>query len=135
MTRSSIRRQAREREVFYKDDPDIDISKGARSKYRIMMTPERENMIDAEFFAELMYKGVDDDKKNWNYYKKRSTSFQDRRHDGISARLEQLENPWVYTFPLDPDCEWYGQLKFLSGPEGLDLNLEEPQPDQRYSLD
>ena len=133
MTRRVIRSQARARDQHdnYRDDPDLDIRRNARSKYRIMMTPEKENMIDAEFFAELMYKGVDDDQRNWNYFDRKPSSFKKKRHDGVSARLERLENPWVYTFPLDPSCEWYQQLEFLSG----DLNLENPLPDQRYSLD
>ena len=61
MTSCVIRRNARNRHDDYRDDPDLDIRRNARSKHRIMLTPDRENMIDAEFFAEMMYKGVDKD--------------------------------------------------------------------------
>ena len=133
MTSRAIKDQAKDRHINYMDDPDLQIQKNARSKYRIMMTPEKENIIDAEFFAELMYKGVDNDQKNWNFFSRAPSSFKKRRHDNISARLERLENPWVFTFPLAHDCEWFLQLDFLAKEQKL--KLEEPLPDQRYSLD
>ena len=133
MTSRAIKAQAKDRHIHYQDDPDLEIQKNARSKYRIMMTPEMENIIDAEFFAELMYKGVDNDQKNWNFYNRASSSFKNKKHDSISARLERLENPCVFTFPLAHDCEWFLQLDFLA--RDLRLDLENPLPDQRYSLD
>ena len=133
MTARVIKDQAKDQVTQYQDNPDLEIQKNARSKYRIMMTPEQENIIDAEFFAELMYKGVDNDQKNWNFYNRASSSFKKKKHDSISARLERLENPWVFTFPLAHDCEWFLQLDFLA--RAYELDLENPLPDQRYSLD
>ena len=80
-----------------------------------------------------MYKGVDNDQRNWNFFSRAPSSFKKKKHDNISARLERLENPWVFTFPLADDCEWFKQLDFLARMQKL--NLEEPLPDQRYSLD
>ena len=84
MTSCVIRRNARNRHDDYRDDPDLDIRRNARSRYRIMLTPEKENIIDAEFFAEMMYKGVDDDQKNWKFYRA-SSSFKARKHDNVLA--------------------------------------------------
>ena len=133
MTSCVIRRNARNRHDDYRDDPDLDIRRNARSRYRIMLTPEKENMIDAEFFAEMMYKGVDDDQKNWKFFNRASSSFKARKHDNVLARLERKEDPWLYTFPLDHDCEWFIQLDFLASSQGL--KLEEPLPNQVYRLD
>ena len=130
MTRTVIRRNARNRHVNFRDDPDLNIRRHQASRYRMMLTPERENIIDAVFFAEMMYKGVDDDQRNWDFFRRMSPAFKTKKHDNVLARLDRLEDPWVYTFPMSPECEWYIQLNFLA--DGLRLNLEEPLPGQKY---
>ena len=67
MARCVIRQNAKNRHINFRDDPDLHIRRHQASRYRMMLTPERENIIDAVFFEEMMYKGVDDDQRNWDF--------------------------------------------------------------------
>ena len=52
-------------------------------------------------------------RKELKVFNRASSSFQARKHDNVPARLERKEDPWIYTIPLDHDCEWFIQLDFL----------------------
>ena len=126
MSVTVIRRNAEQRQVYYQKDPDLQIKRGHRCRYRIMLTPEKENMIDAAMFAELMYKGVDSDQRNYKSFMEKTPKFQAMRHDRILSCLQRWEDPWAFVFPLDGECDWWMQLDFLT--REMNLNLENPQP-------
>ena len=130
MSRSTLRKSAHQREVNYKTDPDLQIKKNGKSQYRIMLTPDNENMIDAVYFANMMYQGVSDDAKNFKFFNKMSKAFQNKAHDQVLSNLERLEDPMVFTFPMAPDCAWWQNLNGLANMDQLDL--EDPLPQMKY---
>ena len=95
-----------------------------------MLTPDNENMIDAVYFANMMYQGVSDDAKNFKFFNKMSKAFQNKAHDQVLSNLERLEDPMVFTFPMAPDCAWWQKINGLANVDQLDL--EDPLPHMKY---
>ena len=47
----------------YKNDPDLALQAGDPTTYRIFLTPKKGNMIDAVYWAEMMYQGVHEEQE------------------------------------------------------------------------
>ena len=114
----------------YEDDPDLDIKKGDRSKYRIMLTPKNERKLDAYMFAEINYNEVSEGAENYQWFKKQSPEFKRQKHDKIPVTLTRLPDPWIYQFPMAPDCDWWFQLNFYMTDQKI--NLEKPEKGVKY---
>ena len=52
----------------YKNDPNLDIKEGHPTTYRIFLTPKMGNMIDAVYWAEMMYQGVHEEQENYQEF-------------------------------------------------------------------
>ena len=91
----------------YKDDLDLDISEGCPTTYRILLTPKKANMIDAVYWAEMMYQGVHEEQDNYDEFSKKPKEFRERKHDRVRSDLERWEDPWLWVFRLHEDCEWW----------------------------
>ena len=79
-----------------------DYNKKIKVKYMVMTTPYNHHHIDATFFANLMYKGPDDD-----------PSAPWVPHVDVKIDLPKLKNPEFYVKSLDTDDQWYDQLNGL----------------------
>ena len=90
----------------YKDDPDLDLKEGCPTTYRILLTPEKGNMIDAVYWAEMMYQGVHEEQDNYQEFMRKPKEFRQRRHDRIRSDQKKWVDPWLWVFRLHDDCEW-----------------------------
>ena len=52
----------------YKNDPDLAVQEGEPTTYRIFLTPKKGNMIDAVYWAEMMYQGVHEEQENYREF-------------------------------------------------------------------
>ena len=114
----------------YRDDPDLCITEGTPCAYRILLTPKKANMIDAVYWAEIMYQGVHEDQENYREFRRRSKEERDRKHDRIRSDQEKWEDPWVWQFRLHQDCQWWANVKAVSATE--DIDLEKPKSGKRH---
>ena len=105
----------------YQDDPDLDIRSGHACTYRIHLTPKKANMIDAVYWAEMMYQGVNEDQENYPEFMRKSKEERERKHDKIPSNLVRWEDPWLWVFRLHQDCEWYQNVAMISTSLGNDL--------------
>jgi len=121
-----------ERSDVFEEDADLHIQMGAPVQYRLISTPKHNNVIDAVYFAELMYNGVDKEEDHYDEWIKRSNRFRMRKHDKIRANEERWSDPWVFQFQLDKDCNWWQQFEWLSKMEGLDAENPTPDMKKRY---
>ena len=64
-------------------------------------------MIDAVYWAEMMYQGVHEEQDNYEEFSKKSKEFRERKHDRIRSDLERWEDPWLWVFRLHEYCEWW----------------------------
>ena len=65
------------------------------------MMPKNAHVIDAVYFPDMMYKGVDTEEKNFRWFSKLSMEKQNHKHDKILSSLDKWEDPWVFVFQLD----------------------------------
>ena len=119
----------RERSDRYDDDGDLCIKSGERVHYRMILTPKHSHVIDAVYFAEAMYKGVDEEEDNYEAWMNKSERFRKRKHDKIPSDEERWEDPWVFQFQLDKQCDWWLQCDFVA--KGEQLDFENPTPDMK----
>ena len=118
------------KERKYKNDPDLAIQAGDRTNYRIFLTPKKGNMIDAVYWAEMMYQGVHEEQENYGEFLRKSKEERDRKHDKIRADLEKWEDPWLWVFRLHEDCQWWNTCSVVS--ESMGNNLENPRPGKKH---
>ena len=76
-----IGENAKERWKEYQDDPDLAIKANSQVQYRMMLTPKKRHVIDAVFFGDIMYKGLDKKEKNYQFFTKLSKQEQLCAHD------------------------------------------------------
>ena len=133
MSVDALLEQMHTRSVHYQNDPDINLKRGDRCRYRIMMTPQNEHMIDARMFAELMYKGVNTDQPNYTHFIRQKQDFQRKKHDRVLSKLTRWEDPWAFVFLLAVDCNWWEQLDFLT--KTLNIDLEAPKKGMKYRVE
>ena len=74
-----------ERSAEYDSDGDLHIQPSERVQYRMIKTPKNNNVIDAVYFAELMYKGVDKEEETFSAWDKKTERFKRRKHDKIPS--------------------------------------------------
>ena len=115
----------------YKDDPNLDIEEGHPKTYRIFLTPKKSNMIDAVYWAEMMYQGVHEEQENYQEFSRKSKEEKERRHDRIRSDQEKWEDPWLWVFRLHDDCEWWNTVNQVSLSMGN--NLENPRSGKRHN--
>ena len=114
----------------YKNDPGLAVKEGPPTTYRIFLTPKKGNMIDAVYWAEMMYQGVYEEQKNYEEFSKKSKEERERKHDKIRSDLEKWEDPWLWVFRLHDDCKWWNTCNTVS--LSMDNNLENPRPGKRH---
>ena len=114
----------------YKNDPDLAIQAGDPTNYRIFLTPKKGNMIDAVYWAEMMYQGVHEEQENYGEFLRKSKEERDRKHDRVRSNLERWEDPWLWVFRLHEDCEWWKTCSVVS--ESMGNDLENPRPGKRH---
>ena len=114
----------------YQDDPDLHIKAGDPTTYRILLTPEKSNMIDAVYWAEMMYQGVHPEQDNYKEFMRKSKEERGRRHDKIKSSQEKWVDPWLWQFRLHDECEWWCTVRDLSLAMGNDL--ERPKPGKKH---
>ena len=76
----------------FQEDGDLHIQDGAPVQYRMICTPKNNNVIDAVYFAELCYKGVDKEEDHYEDWMKKSTRFRNRKHDKIPSNEARWSN-------------------------------------------
>ena len=119
---------AKERQ--YKNDPDLAIQAGDPTNYRIFLTPKKGNMIDAVYWAEMMYQGVHEEQENYREFSQKPKEEREKKHDKIRADLEKWEDPWLWVFRLHDDCQWWNTCSVVS--ESMGNYLENPRPGKRH---
>ena len=97
----------------------------------ILLTPKKANMIDAVYWAEMMYQGVHEEQKKYQELSKKSKEEKERRHDRIESDQEKWEDPWLWVFRLHDDCEWWNTVNQVSLSMGNDL--EKPRPGKKHT--
>ena len=114
----------------YRDDPDLNIRVGTPCAYRILLSPKKGNMIDAVYWAKIMYQGVHEDQENFRDFRRRSKEERERKHDRVRSDQEKWEDPWIFQFRLHDECQWWLNVKSISESEGIDL--EKPKPGKKH---
>ena len=114
----------------YKIDPDLAVQEGEPTSYRIFLTPKKGNMIDAVYWAEMMYQGVHEEQDNYEEFSKKPKEYKERKHDRVRSDLERREDPWLWVFRLHEDCEWWKTCCVVS--ESMGNDLENPRPGKRH---
>ena len=117
----------------YRDDPDLNIRVGTPCAYRILLSPKKGNMIDAVYWAEIMYQGVHEDQSNYREFKRKPKVDQEKKHDRIRSDQEKWEDPWMFQFRLHDECEWWLNVKSVSATSQIDLEKPRPGKKHRYS--
>ena len=113
----------------YKNDRDLAVQEGHPTTYRIFLTPKKGNMIDAVYWAEMMYQGVHEEQENYEEFCKKSKEARERKHDKIRSDLEKWEDPWLWVIRLHDDFEWWNTCNTVS--LSMDNNLENSRPGKR----
>ena len=85
----------------FQEDGDLHIQDGVPVHYRMICTPKNNNVIDAVYFAELCYKGVDKEEDHYEDWMMKSERFRNRKHDKIPSNEARWSDPWVFVFPLE----------------------------------
>ena len=116
----------------YKDDPDLSIREGTPTTYRILRTPEKGNMIDAVYWAEMMYQGVHEEQDNYQVFLRQPIEARLRRLDKIRSDQERWVDPWLWVFRLHDDCEWWKTVRDVSLSMGNDLEKPKPGKVHKY---
>ena len=116
----------------YRDDPDLHIKAGDPTTYRTLLTPEKANMIDAVYWAEMMYQGVHPEQENYREFMKKSKEERGRMHDKIKSSQEKWVDPWLWVFRLHDECECCNTVKGVSLSMGNDLERPKPGKKHRY---
>ena len=101
----------------------------------MIKTPKNNNVIDAVFFAELMYKGVDPEEENYPAWSRKSERFRKRKHDKIPANEQRWADPFVFIFQLDHQCNWWMEFDWLSQEQGYDCENPVPGKKKKYTSD
>ena len=57
-------------------------------------------MIDAVYWAEMMYQGVHEEQENYEEFSKKPKEFRERKHDRVRSDLDRWEDPWLWVFRL-----------------------------------
>ena len=60
----------------YRNDPDLAVKEGEPTTYRIFLAPKQGNMIDAVYWAEMMYQGVHEEQDNYEEFSKKPKEFR-----------------------------------------------------------
>ena len=71
-----IGENAKERSKEYKDSPDLAIKANRWVQFQMMMTLKNAHVIDAVYFADMMYKDVGTEEKNFRWFSKLSMEKQ-----------------------------------------------------------
>ena len=121
-----------ERSDKFVDDADLHIKQGERVHYWMILTPKHGYVIDAVYFAELMYKGVDEEEDHYEEWIQRSEKFRKRMHDKIPSDEQKWDDPWVFQFQLDKECNWWRECDFAAKGENLDFENPTPGMKKRY---
>ena len=108
------------------------IKAGDPTPYRILLTPEKANMIDAVYWAEMMYQGVPPQQDNYKKFMRKSKEERERRHDKIKSSQEKWVDPWLWQFSLHDECEWWSTVSSVSLSMGNDLERPKPGKKHRY---
>ena len=114
-------------------DGDLHIQPSERVQYRMIKTPKNNNVIDAVYFAELMYKGVDKEEDNFSAWNRKTERFKKRKHDKIPSNEQRWADPFVFTFQLDPQCNWWREFNFMSSDDGYDCENPVPGKKKKYT--
>ena len=56
------------KERKYKNSLDLDLREGCPTTYRILLPPKKTNMIDAVYWAEMIYQGVHEEQENYQEF-------------------------------------------------------------------
>ena len=92
--------------------------------------PRKGNMIDAVYWAEMMYQGVHEEQENYAEFSRQPKELRERKHDRVRSDLEKWEDPWLWVFRLHEDCEWWNTCSVVS--ESMGNDLENPRPGKRH---
>ena len=124
----------KERSREYQEDGDLNIKPNERVQYRMILTPKHSNVIDAVHFAELMYKGVDSEADHYEAWMRRTEKFRLKKHDKIPANEDRWEDPFMFQFQMDKQCDWWLTFNWLStaGEEKYDCENPIPGVKKRY---
>ena len=93
------------------------------------LTPKHSHVIDVVYFAELMYKGVDEEEENYEAWMNKSEKFRKRKHDKVPSNEQRWDDLWVFQFQLDKQCDWWLSCDFAA--KGEELDFENPTPDMK----
>ena len=52
-------------------------------------------MIDAVYWAEMMYQGVHEEQRKYEEFSRKSKEERERKHDRIRSDQEKWEDPWL----------------------------------------